>query len=406
MKEGRGKGYIKCVGVMLCIALLCFNSGKKMSYIRGLSSNITDEQMDILRGHMGGILNISEDETRQVSGDLSESLSRDSININMLGIPIKNISCDRREDLRLMPGGMPIGVSLYTDGVLVVGLGSVEVNSEVCPAAEGGIKAGDIIVEVNGEPVMDSLHLSQLCGDGGELSLTVRRDEAIRECTVIPLYNEESDTYLAGMWVRDSTSGIGTLSYWDMAHGCFGALGHPITDIDTGAIIDVKNGSIIKSRIIGISAGTNGKPGEVIGSFSIHDEKWGEIEVNCEYGIYGEALNMPINPLYPEGVPICWWDEAHAGAAQILCTVSDEGIKAYDCEIIKLFPLEESGSKGIVLKITSEELISITGGIVQGMSGSPIIQDGKLVGAVTHVLVNDPTRGYGIYIEKMMDAAG
>ena len=400
------RGYIKCMGAILCVALLCFNSGEKMTYIRGLSSNISIDQLESLRQRMGGVLSMDENETRQVSGDMSERLQDNSISVNMMGIPIKQISCDLREDIWLMPGGMTIGVSLYSDGVLVVGLGSVKENEEVCPAAEGGIKAGDVIVKVNGETVTDSLHLSKLCSGGGNLSLTVRREEDIRECTVTPVYDEESESYLAGMWVRDSTSGIGTLSYWDMTEERFGALGHPITDIDTGSIIDVKNGSIIKSSIIGISAGASGKPGEVIGSFSIHDEKWGEIDTNCEYGVYGEAINMPINPLYPNGIPVCWWDEAHIGAAEILCTVSDKGIAAYDCEIIKLFPAEGSGSKGIVLKVTSEELISITGGIVQGMSGSPIIQDGRIVGAVTHVLVNDPTRGYGIYIENMLNAAG
>ena len=405
MKKLIRRGYIKCIGGMLCVALLCFNNGEKMTYIRSLSSNITSGQLESLRQHMGGVLSLDEKEIRQVSGDMSETLQNKSISVNMIGIPIKQISCNRREDVWLMPGGVPIGVSLYADGVLVVGLGSIRDNAEVCPAAEGGIKAGDVIVEVNGETVTDSLHLSRLCSEGGELNLTVRREEEVRECTVTPVYDEESESYLAGMWVRDSTSGIGTLSYWNMADERFGALGHPITDIDTGAIIGVKNGNIIKSSIIGISAGSSGKPGEVIGSFSIHDEKWGEIDTNCEYGVYGNAINMPVNPLYPDGLPICWWDEAHTGAAEILCTVTDEGVKAYECEIIKLFPAEGSGSKGIVLKITSEELISITGGIVQGMSGSPIIQDGKLVGAVTHVLVNDPTRGYGIFIENMLEAA-
>ncbi len=405
MKELKKRGYIRCIGAMLCIALLCFNSGEKMSYIRSLSDSITDEQLIYLREHMDGILSLDE-ESRQVSGDMSERLNEDIIRVTMMGVPIKRISWGGREDITLMPGGMPIGVSIYTDGVLVVGLGSVKENAEVCPAADGGIKAGDVIVEVNGEQVTDSLHLSRLCGEGGDISLTVRRDDETRECVVVPVYDEASDAYLAGMWVRDSTSGIGTLSYWDKENGRFGALGHPITDIDTGSIIDVKNGSIIKSDIIGISAGSNGSPGEIIGSFSIKDEKWGEINKNCEYGVYGSVEEMPINPLYPDGIPVGWSDEAHEGDAKILCTVSDEGVKAYDCEIIKLFSPEQSGSKGIVLRVTSPELITITGGIVQGMSGSPIIQDGKLIGAVTHVLVNDPTKGYGIYIENMLDVAG
>jgi len=405
MKGREKSGYIKCMGAMLCIALLCFNSGEQMSYIRSLSYTITGEELDSLRGYMGGVLSLDR-ASRQVAGDLSESLGENTLRVNMMGIPIKQVSLSERTNKRLMPGGVPVGVSIYADGVLVVGLGSVKEKEEVCPAAEGGIRAGDVIIAVNGEKVKDSLHLSSLCAGGGDLNITVRRDDDVRDCRVTPLYDGDAEAYLAGMWVRDSTSGIGTLSFWDMEGGRFGALGHPITDMDTGSIIDVKNGSIIKAGIIGISAGTNGSPGEMIGSFSVYDEKWGEIDLNCEYGIYGDATGMPANPLYPEGLPVGWSNEVCPGPAEILCTVSDEGIAAYECEILKLFPSEGSGSKGIVLKVTSPELIAITGGIVQGMSGSPIIQDGKLIGAVTHVLVNDPTRGYGIFIENMLDTAG
>lgn len=406
MRRRERHGYIKCIGAMLCIALLCFNSGEQMSYIRSLSHSISEQQLDSLKEHMGGVLQLSEGESRQVTGDMSESLEEDTVSVTMMGVPIKQVSCDRNRDMKLMPGGVPIGVSIYTDGVLVVGLGSVKENAQICPAADGGIKAGDVIIAVNGEEVTDSLHLSELCAEGGHINLTVRRNDTTADYTVTPIYNEDAEAYLAGMWVRDSTSGIGTLSYWDMEGGRYGALGHPITDADTGSIIDVKNGSVIRSSIIGVSAGSNGSPGEVIGSFSIYDEKWGNIDINCEYGIYGEVTDMPVNPIYPDGVQVGWSDEAHTGPAEILCTVSDEGTAAYECEIIKLFPAEESGSKGIVLKVTSPELIAITGGIVQGMSGSPIIQDGKIIGAVTHVLVNDPTKGYGIYIENMLNAAG
>ena len=300
MKGREKSGYIKCMGAMLCIALLCFNSGEQMSYIRSLSYTITGEELDSLRGYMGGVLSLDR-ASRQVAGDLSESLGENTLRVNMMGIPIKQVSLSERTDKRLMPGGVPVGVSIYADGVLVVGLGSVKEKEEVCPAAEGGIRAGDVIIAVNGEKVKDSLHLSSLCAGGGDLNITVRRDDDVRDCRVTPLYDGDAEAYLAGMWVRDSTSGIGTLSFWDMEGGRFGALGHPITDMDTGSIIDVKNGSIIKAGIIGISAGTNGSPGEMIGSFSVYDEKWGEIDLNCEYGIYGDATGMPANPLYHEG---------------------------------------------------------------------------------------------------------
>ncbi len=406
MKDVMKNRYIRCAGVMLCIGLLCFNSGEQMNYIRSLPDDMSLQQLADLRKRMGGLLGLSEGESRQVAGDMNDRLPQKSVNVTLMGIPIRRVSVSDGEDLRLMPGGVPIGVSIYTDGVLVVGLGSVKDGENICPAADGGIKAGDVIVAVNGEKIEDSLHLSRLCSGGGDLNLTIRRKDTMSFHTVTPLYDDEEQAYLAGMWVRDSTSGIGTLSYWDMQSGRYGALGHPITDSDTGSVIDVKDGSVIKSSIIGVSAGSNGSPGEIIGSFSSNGEKWGDIDINCKYGIYGDTSGMPVNPIYPDGVPAARAAEVKTGPAEILCTVSDEGMHAYDCEIIKLFPLEESGSKGIVLRVTSPELIKITGGIVQGMSGSPIIQDGKLVGAVTHVLVNDPTKGYGIYIENMLEAAG
>jgi len=405
MKERMKSRYIRCIGVMLCIGLLCFNSGEQMSYIRSLPDKLTLQQLAELKDCADGPIGLRDGESRQVAGDMSETLSEDTVNVTLMGIPIRQMVVSANCELRLMPGGVPIGVSIYTDGVLVVGLGSVKEMENICPAADGGIKAGDVIVSVNGEELEDSLHLSRLCSAGGELNMTIRRNNQISYHTVTPIYDDEAEAYLAGMWVRDSTSGIGTLSYWDMQSGRYGALGHPITDSDTGSIIDVKDGSVIKSNIIGVSAGSNGSPGEVIGSFSSNGEKWGDIDINCEFGIYGDASGMPNNPIYPDGLPIGRAEEVEIGAAEILCTVTDGGISAYECEIVKLFPKEESGSKGIVLKVTSSELIQITGGIVQGMSGSPIIQDGKLVGAVTHVLVNDPTRGYGIFIENMLEAA-
>ena len=280
---------------------------------------------------------------------------------------------------------------------LVVGLGSISETAQICPAASAGIRAGDVITAVNGETVRDSLHLSELCSKGGELMVTIRRDGQQLTVALTPVKDPENDTYRAGMWVRDSTSGIGTLSFCNMSSLRYGALGHPITDIDTGAIIDVGSGSIVESSIIGVSAGSNGIPGEVIGSFSTASRQLGSIELNCEYGLYGEMDEIPVNPIYPNGVKLAYPDEVHTGKAEILSTVDDRGVCAYECEIIKLYPQKEMSGKGMVIRITDRELIAKTGGIVQGMSGSPVMQDGKLIGAVTHVFVNDAKCGYCIY---------
>ena len=391
----------KCIGLALCVTLVCFNSGEQMSYVRSLPDSVSDDQLEYIRRNLKGPLSLSMGGgDTYVSENLSETLfeKNGSASICLFGaIPIKTIEYGERQDITVMPGGMPIGVSIYTDGALVVGLGSISETEQICPAASAGIRAGDVITAVDGESVQDSVHLSELCSKGGELTVTVRRDGKLLSVVLVPVKSTENDVYRAGMWVRDSTSGIGTLSFCNMFSRRYGALGHPITDIDTGSIIDVGSGSIVESSIIGVSAGSNGIPGEVIGSFSMASRRLGSIELNCEYGLYGEMDEIPVNPIYPNGVKLAYPDEVHTGKAEILSTVDDRGVCAYECEVIKLYPQKEIGGKGMVIRITDRELIAKTGGIVQGMSGSPVMQDGKLIGAVTHVFVNDAKCGYCIY---------
>lgn len=389
----------RCGALLLCAVIVCFNSGEQMQLIRKLPGSVTEEQLEELRHALKGPLSLYEDGETYVSEDLSESLDEagGSASIRLFGVlPLKSIEYGERRTVTVMPGGMPIGVSIYTDGALVVGLGSVSETEQLCPAAEAGIKAGDVITAVDGEQVRDSLHLSELCSKGGEVRVSLRRNGKHMELMLTPHVGEDG-VYRAGMWVRDSTSGIGTLSFYNMSSLKFGALGHPITDMDTGTVIDVGSGSIVESSIIGVSAGSNGSPGEVIGSFSLDSRQLGSIELNCEYGLYGIMDSLPVNPLYPDGVRLAYPDEIHTGSAEILTTVDDKGVKAYSCEIIKLYPQNELSGKGMVIRVTDKELIEATGGIVQGNSGSPVIQDGKLVGAVTHVFVNDAKCGYGIY---------
>ncbi len=400
----------KCAGLALCVTLLCFNSGEQMSYVRGLPDNVSDEQLEYICQSLKGPLSLSMgDGEAYASENLSETLrgKGGSASIRLFGvIPIKTVEYGRRQEITVMPGGMPIGVSIYTDGALVVGLGSVSEAEYICPAASAGIRAGDVITAVDGETVRDSLHLSELCSKGGELTVTVRRGGRLLTLALVPVKNTQNGAYQAGMWVRDSTSGIGTLSFCNLSSRRYGALGHPITDIDTGSIIDVGSGSIVESSIIGVSAGSNGIPGEVIGSFSAASRRLGSIELNCEYGLYGEMEEIPVNPIYPNGARLAYPDEVHTGRAEILSTVDDRGVCAYECEIIKLYSQKEMSGKGMVIRITDRELIEKTGGIVQGMSGSPVMQDGKLIGAVTHVFINDAKCGYCIYAWWMNSVCG
>lgn len=402
---------LRCVGMTLCALIVCFNSGEQMKQVREIGSSISISELSALQNSLSGILSLTienGEDSLTVTSDLSETLKdkQGTAGIMLFGkIPIKEIEYSERHHTLVMPGGMSIGMSIYADGALVVGLGSISENNNVCPAAEAGIKPGDVITAVNGQEVTNSKQLGELCGGKGDaIQLTVRRNGQTADYTVSPAYDDAAEAYKVGMWVRDSSSGIGTLSFCNMETGSFGALGHPVTDIDTGSIIPVKSGNVIASSVIGVSAGSRGIPGEIIGSFSLKGRKIGKIEINDKFGIYGSVVEMPVNHIYPEGLPAAFTDEIHEGEAEILSTIDENGVRSFSCRIIKVYAHGESQGKNMVIEVTDPELIKKTGGIVQGMSGSPIIQGGKLVGAVTHVLVNDPTRGYGIFIENMLKA--
>jgi len=328
-----------------------------------------------------------------------------SLTVRLMGLfPLKTIPVSVEEEKILIPGGTPVGVAIRTQGVLVVGASDLG-GSLISPAREAGLQPGDLILEANGVGITGSSHLSSLISSGEPVILTLQRGENVFSLPITPVIDPRDGAYRLGAWVRDSTAGVGTLSFYDPATDRFGALGHAITDVDTGQVLDVQNGEIVKSRIVEIHRGESGEPGELVGQFGSASEALGQIEVNGVCGIYGSAYQPILNPLYPNGLPIAARDEIRTGPAQILTTLNDEGVRAYDCEITKIARQSSSLQRSMMLTVTDAELLSQTGGIVQGMSGSPIIQDGKLIGAVTHVLVNDPTRGYGIFIENMLDAA-
>ena len=208
-----------------------------------------------------------------------------------------------------------------------------------------------------------------------------------------------------GAWVRDSTAGVGTLSYYDPESGTWGALGHAINDADTGKLLPVKTGSLLKAEIVDVRRGARGNPGELRGSFLREKLVLGSIAKNTQLGIYGAMDQALFNPLYPDGVPIGYQESVQIGPATILSTVDGGGVRAYQVEITQINRQLRPGQKSMVLRVTDQELLQKTGGIVQGMSGSPILQNGRIIGAVTHVFVDDPTQGYGLFIEWMLDTA-
>lgn len=327
--------------------------------------------------------------------------------INFLGlIAVKSVQIKKVPDIMLYPGGQPLGIKLNTKGVLVVALSDVIKNKEKVnsPAAESGIQIGDSILEVNDKQINTSEQLSEMVtsSGGSEINISLDRKGTKVSMKVHPVLSDNGNSYKIGLWVRDSTAGVGTLTFYDKASNRFGALGHPITDVDTGTILKVSSGQIVESSIISIIKGARGNPGELKGIFVKEDDNLGSVEKNTECGIYGTANTQLVNTDEVKPLRIALRDEIKTGPAKILTTIDGNKPKYYNIEIQKLLQQDSPGPKSMIIKITDEELLSKTGGIVQGMSGSPIIQDNKIVGAVTHVLVNKPDTGYGIYIEWMI----
>lgn len=336
-------------------------------------------------------------------------ITKDKLELKFLGlIPIKSVSVSKVKDLELYPGGLNVGIKISTKGVLVVGHSDVEsAEGKVeSPAKASGIELGDIVTKIDGKEIESSRDLSKKISNLDKEKITIEyiRNGVNNEKEV--QLKKENNEYKLGLWVRDSTAGIGTLTFYDKNTNLFGALGHPITDGDTNRPFTIREGNLLNSSVISIKKGEKGAPGELKGLFVNEKENIGNINKNTEAGIFGTGSDKLINDAYNKPLKVGFRSEIKEGAAKIITTIDDGGPKEYDIEIIKLLPQEEPGAKSMVIKVVDQELLEKTGGIVQGMSGSPIIQDNKLIGAVTHVLINKPDVGYGIYIEWMLKDAG
>lgn len=336
-----------------------------------------------------------------------QSVGRSTLELSLFGrIPLKKIAVNVAPPMSLIPGGQSIGVSLYTQGTLVVGRSDIVTASGDVknPAKDADLRPGDVIVEINGIEIENSTQLADLVAEYGQspLRMKVLRDGKPLYVDISAARDRQDGQLRLGIWIRDSTAGVGTLTFYNPADGTFGALGHPITDVDTGTMLSVKDGEIVNSRIIDVKLGERGSPGELHGLFTGSGTGIGKIDRNTKFGIYGTTYGPVQNPLYSTPLPVGGQSTVHTGPATILTTVDDGGVKEYACEIIRITRQSEPAAKGMVVQITDPELLAKTGGIVQGMSGSPILQDGYIVGAVTHVFISDPTKGHGIFIEWML----
>ena len=354
------------------------------------------------------IKNRMKDTTSYVMNDVQNADSIDCYTSLINSKELTTLHKEKRKNIEVYPGGISIGVKINNKGALVVGYSDISTYDGLSesPGKIAGIELGDIIEEVNGENIETCSDLISKVKSCRNDELTVKILRGNSEITKkVPLIKEDNE-YKIGLWVRDSTAGIGTLTFYDKDSKTFGALGHPITDGDTNVSFNIKSGTLLRSSILSIKKGERGNPGEIKGLFINENESIGTIEKNTSSGIYGDGLTELINPNFNKAMTVAYRDEIKEGHAQIITTVEDDGAKAYDIEILKLLPQDEPGSKSMIIKIVDPVLLEKTGGIVQGMSGSPIIQNGQIIGAVTHVLINKPDVGYGIYIEWMLQDAG
>lgn len=345
---------------------------------------------------------LSDDNEKSVDYQSAESVGSNNSDLTLLGIiPVKSETVRTVAKDTVLVSGDSFGIKLYTDGVMVVGTKDITVNGKtVNPSEDAGISVGDIIVSINGEKVYSSDRVSEILNDnnGREFQIRINRNGQYRDLSLKPVYVEPEGVYKAGMWVRDSTAGIGTITFFNPANSSVAALGHPITDVDTGEIMPILDGEAVETTVTSVTKSTSSETGSICCDFS--SREIGTLTKNTAHGIYGEytaKTDLSGCCEYEVALP----QEVQKGFCQIITTVDESGPRVYSAEITKIYHNDDE--KNMVIKITDEELIKKTGGIVQGMSGSPIIQNGKLIGAVTHVIVNNPLKGYAVFSQTMLE---
>ncbi len=393
------KKFFKGLAVAMCL-MVCFI----LSFCVTASRHLPDTYMitPTCSMHINKYLTLCREDDAAVTAlsqdDVSTNYNADVLFMNI--IPLKKVNIQKAADVYVMPGGDPFGVKLFTKGVIIVGISDVKTSDGVFnPAKQAGLQKGDIILTINKKEIKSNEELIKLveASYGEELIAEVIRNGLKYEAKMRPLKSDDG-AYKLGIWVRDSSAGIGTVTFWDENSKLFGGLGHGICDIDTGELLPLSHGDLIKVKINDIAKGVKGNPGELKAYF-IECEPIGKLIQNTYSGIYGKYTHS----IYcRKPVKVAMKQQIQEGKAQIFTTLSGTMPQVYDIEIIHINYNEEQASKNMVIKITDEKLLAQTGGIIQGMSGSPILQNGMLVGAVTHVFVNDPQKGYAIFAENMI----
>ena len=352
----------------------------------------------------------SEDEVLEVSANSGEKtihkIGNETLSVSLFDkLFLKSVDVSVLPKTTVIPVGNIAGVKLYTNGVLVVGMSEIqgEDSKTYKPYENTGIEEGDTIVKVNENLVnsTDDLIEKVNMSKGKKVEIEYIHDEETKECSITPVKTSEEE-YKLGLWVRDSAAGVGTVTFYEPSTQSFGALGHGITDIDTGDLLNIASGEFVTAKVLNIKKGEDGNPGKIQGTVE-EQETIGEITKNTEFGIYGKIQDLSsLNIDTSKEMEVAMREEIEIGKATILCSLDNQTVKEYEIEITKIYRDNNYNNKSMEIKVTDEELIEKTGGIIQGMSGSPIIQNGKFVGAVTHVLVNSSTEGYAIFGDLML----
>jgi len=384
---------------------------KQMKLQLPISATVSTSNSEILEvnGHKG-------DFSTDLDNPLTVQPIKDgaaTVTLKMFGVlPIKSVTVNVMKDIKVIPGGQTIGVKLRSAGILVVGHHSIHKNNgiTISPAEKAGIRIGDLIIKLNGKKISSvnevAERVNQLAKQKKSIEMELLRDQEITKVKIDPVYDEQAKVYRLGLYIRDSAAGVGTLTFYDPKGKNYGALGHVITDVDTQEPIIVGNGQILYSNVTSIDKGESGKPGGKRAVFPDENNVIGNITKNTPFGIFGRMNQVPTNSLMKEPIPIAFPEEVREGPAEILTVIEGQKVERFQIEIENVVVQKYPATKGMVIKVTDPRLLEKTGGIVQGMSGSPIIQNGKLIGAVTHVFVNDPTSGYASHIEWMIRDAG
>ncbi len=335
----------------------------------------------------------------------SQNIGKTRLTLKLFGkLPIKQLEVSVLPRVYVIPGGQSIGIKVRSAGVLVVG------HYTYSNQVKQVIQVGDYLLKINNRPIHSISEVSQAVKEAGEkkksIIITLMRDGKIKRVSLRPYYDAKEKSYRLGLYIRDSAAGVGTLTFYDPKHKVYGALGHMITDVDTGQPIRIGDGKLIHSNVTSIQKGTSGEPGEKRAIFFDENRILGNITKNTPFGVFGKILRMPGQGLTNKLMPVAFADEVEEGPAKILTVIEGQKVEEFQIEIMHVMKQKHPATKGMIIKVTDPRLLNKTGGIVQGMSGSPILQKGKVVGAVTHVFVNDPRSGYGTFIEWMLQDAG